>query len=170
MLGLGAYLVYKFSGVFSAVADTATAAAESATSGVREHIAAATDKAKVAKAAPGATAEQIAGYKADAATLAAAFGTAPGFNNYLIEDLKTAFSVVKRYSRLMLYNNKPYDVTTKKEQAAETKSSAQRKVNCSVLVPFYKDATSGRDLYADVHKFFNKGFNSPYSIYIKWIL
>lgn len=168
MLGFGAYLVYKFSGVFTAIADTATAGAEAATAAARDAAQVNADKAKVKYVAPSATAEQLSLYKADAATIVAAFGTGPGYSsNFFFEDTATAFAVLKRYSRLMLYNNLPYDVTTKKTQSVETKSSAQRKVNYHVLVPFYKEQTGGRDLVADAKKFLKL---DVYTKYLKWIL
>lgn len=171
MLLFGAFLLYKFSGVFTVLGDTATAAAAAATERATQKMASASDHNKVASAAPAATDEQIAAYKADAITLASAMGTGPGYTNFLIPDLQTGFSVLKRRSRLMLYNNKPYDVTTHKTQAVEHSNSARRRVNLAALVPFYKEYTGGKDMYSDIRRIFNKGlFGNPYAAYLKWIL
>lgn len=171
-LAAGGLFLYKISGAFSAIGGAITAGAEQATAGVREKAAEAADKAKVKTIAPNATPGNIEKYKADAATIAHALGTVKTDSwklpeNYFLEETDTAFGLLKRdYSRLLLYNNKPYDVKTKKAQNAETSTSAKRAISWKVLVPFYKDET-GRDLAADLQKSLNK---SKYQPTIKWIL
>lgn len=170
MLACGGLALYTFRGAFTALGDTATAAAEDATATVRENAVLSAAKSKVKVQAPGASAADIDNYRSDAATIAHALGTATGQTfsaNWFAADDTTAFGVVKRYSRLMLYNNYPYDLKTHKKQTVATSSSAQRKVNWKVLAPFYKDETGGRDLAADLNKYLNYDKFQPT---LKWIL
>ena len=78
-----------------------------------------------------------------------------------------AFSMMKKYSRLLLYNNHPFDVHTKKGQQVETATSAKRAHNYNVLQPFYSEYTGGNSLKADVSNWVN---GSNYTPYLKWIL
>lgn len=167
-LGVGAFALYKFSGVFTAFGDTAQAVAEQATADVRDKAAASAEKSKIKTLAPKASDSDVLKYKTDAATIAQAFGTQKGnFANYFIEEPDIVFGLLKRdYSRLLLHNNKPYDKTTLKGTDVETKTSAVRKINWKVLVTFYKEE-SGRDLAADLKA---KLKASKYQPTLKWIL
>lgn len=181
ILGVAGYCIYKFNGVFTSLSDTAKAGVEAATAGARakaEADAAAAkvkadamiNKAKVSAIAPGASASDIAQYRADAETIAAALGTQKGVytRQWLFADGQTAFNTLKqKYSRLLLSNNKPYDVTTKVTTSVETKSSAKRKINHAVLQPFYSEITGGRNLVADVK---DSCSASKYQPVLKWVL
>lgn len=180
LLGFVAYLLWKFNGLFTSLGDAASAGAEAVTAEGKAKAeataAAATARAEVAKAkakvsvvAPGATDLQVEQYKAAAETIAAALGTQKGVftMQWAFPDAQTAFSMMKNYSRLMLSNNRPWDRNTKKSQLAETPTSAKRTVNYKVLIPFYKDATGGRDLVADIKNWCGA---SKFQPYLKWIL
>jgi hypothetical protein len=181
ILGIAAYFLWKFNGLFTGLGDSAkaqldaataesTAKAQASSAAAAQKAAAAVDKAKVSAAAPGATDAQVMQYRADAETLAAALGTTKGVwtRQYFFADAQTAFNLLKsKYSRLLLSNNYPWELATKKAQKSETAGSAKRKTNYSVLIPFYKEITGGRDLVADVKADCN---SSKYQPTIKWVL
>lgn len=155
-----AYLVYAFRGVFNALGSTAGAGAEAASASIRNAAESAVDTQKV-KSSGGTTklvtAEKAATYKADAISLAHMLGHDSFSMATMFKDRAAAFSLLKRsYSRLMLFNNKPQ---YKKmvggkpvfvNTSAETPNSIKSATNWRVLVPFYKDATNGRDLLSDL--------------------
>ena len=78
----------------------------------------------------------------------------------------------KEYSRLNLWNNKPCkwaDKTHKKlvSQTVETSESIKNDVNWKVLIPFYKEATEGRDLLKDIRLYI---YDADKKALLKWIL
>jgi hypothetical protein len=174
VLLFAAYLLFTFRKVFSSFGEAAGSGAEAVT-------AAATAKAKTTaakssvKAATGSTREpsdaEIAKWTADANSL----------NAYLQEDRVVsferkpaeAFGLIKRgYSRLNLYNNKPCkwkDKTHKSivPQTSETSESIKNAVNWKVLVPFYKEASGGRDLLKDMRMCFT---DPAQKALLKWII
>lgn len=181
ILGAAGYLLYKFNGLFSALGDTASSAVEAATAEARakaEASAAASkvkadaqlSKAKVSVLAPNATDAQIAQYTADAEALVGHLGTKKGVwtRQSFFANSDAAFGLIKgKYSRLLLHNNAPYDSKTLKSQSAETATSAKRKINASVLQPFYSDLTGGRNLVADMK---DSCSASRFQPVLKWIL
>jgi hypothetical protein len=164
ILGIAAYFLWKFNGLFTGLGDSAKAQLDAATaeSNARaeeqktiaaQKQAAAVDKAKVSAVAPGATTDQVAQYRADAETIAANLGTTKGVWtwNWVWGHEDLAFNTLKtKYSRLLLSNNLPWELATKKSQKVETAGSAKRKTDYHVLVPFYKEVTGGRDLVSDI--------------------
>lgn len=172
------YVLWAFRGLFTALGSTAGAVAEAATAGVRESVETAAGKQKV-KVSGGsnhtATAAELAQYDSDAKSLAAMLGHDSFGINTLLKDRKNAFSLLKRsYSRLNLYNNLPFAWGTNDRrkrvpvtQKAETPASVKNPVNWRVLAPFYKDATSGRDLLSDLRSDLDIPEFRPW---IKWII
>lgn len=138
------------------------------------------DKTKVQAAAGTSikyTDAQIATFRADAESLAGYLKTLsslPWLERQLsFANAQAAFSMIKqRYSRLNLYNNKPFawkDAAHKNiiPQNAETSASVKNPINYKVLIPFYKEATDSRDLVSDLRKVLGE---APYATYLKWIL
>lgn len=181
ILGLAGYVVYKFNGVFTSLSDTAKAGVEAATAeakakaeasaeATKVKATAAVDKAKVSALAPAATAADVAQYRADAEQIASLLGTTKGqfTMNWLWSKDAQAFTLLKtKYSRLLLSNNKPYDVNTRQTQTVETKTSAKRKINASVLQPFYSEITGGRNLVSDIKSACS---SSTYQPVLRWVL
>jgi hypothetical protein len=176
-LAFGAYALWSFRGVFSAFGNTAGALAEQATAKLQLDARAAADTQKV-KAATGKattyTQAQLDTFKADASSLAHmlgrdSFGMASIFPNF-----QAAFSLLKNsYSRLLLSNNKPFSVVvvrgkkTYPNSDKELPGSVKRATNWRVLVPFYSEATGGRDLLSDLRSDLDKFVFRPA---ISWII
>lgn len=173
-----AYLLYCFRGLFTALGNTAGSLAESATANVAAAAQASADKKKVA-ASTGTkspiTDADVATWKADATTVAHMLGHDSFGLSTLFKDRAGAFALLKsRYSRLLFKNNKPYYIATdgkgKKtypQTSAETPHSVKRANSYKVLVPFYKEVTSGRDLLADLRSDLDIPEFRPF---IGWIL
>lgn len=174
--GVG-FVLWSFRGFFSAVGGAAGAGAENLLGGIQEQAKLKTDKAK-AKAATGSkrefSAEEIATFRADAASLAEMLGRGPGVGmKDFVKDQQGAFTIIKqKYSRLNLYNNKPCkwaDASKKKivSQTAETTASIKNDVNWRVLEPFYSEASGGHSLNSDFRYYVTA---SKYTVFFKWIL
>jgi hypothetical protein len=167
------YFLWMLRGVFATGSDTLQAKLDAATADARNKAKADADKAKV-KASTGSTRQpsdaEIAKWTADATSIAAFFD----INSKVSFERRPddAFHLIKAgYSRLNLHNNKPFvlgrDGKTIIPQNAETAQSAKNKVNWKVLVPFYKDATEGRDLLKDMRMYFT---DSAQKNLLKWII
>jgi hypothetical protein len=181
ILLIAAYLLYKFNGLFTGLGDAAkaqvdaataesTAKAQAATAAAEAKRTASVAKAKVSAVAPSASDADVARYQADAESIASSLGTTKGVWTMrdFWKDESAAFSKLKNeYSRLLLSNNYPWELATKKSQRAETAGSAKRRTNYKVLVPFYHDITGGRDLVADIKSACS---SSKYQPTIKWVL
>lgn len=181
ILGLFAYLLWKFNGLFTGVTSSLTSQIDAATAEGKANAEAKVQaaksqsdvtikKAKLAGVAPGATNEQVIGYYNDAASIAAALGTTHGVYTmqWMLPDAQTAFTIIKnKYSRLLLSANKPYDKNTLKGQTHETPTSAKRKVNYTVLAPAYEEITGGRNLLADMKNWCSA---SKFQPVLGWIL
>jgi hypothetical protein len=173
-----AYFLWMLRKVFQTGSDTLQAKLDAATAEARNRAEADSNKAKV-KASTGTTREpsdeEIAKWTADAATFAAMLDINSNFS--FERRPADAFSLIKKgYSRLLLYNNKPYYFkpgTIKNgrgqivSQNAETAASVKNATNWKVLVPFYKEATNGRDLLKDMRLYFT---DSAQKALLKWII
>lgn len=189
-LGASVYALYSFRGVFAAVGGAANSGAGALLSGVTEKAQAAADKQKAAakvqqdkakaKAAVGGatsfTDDEINQFAADAESLRTFLGRGEGFGlQNVFKDEAAAFSLIKqRYSRLNLYNNKPFKhgktaagKATIVPQTVETKDSVKNRINWKVLVAPYKEATGGHDLQADLRYYIT---NADRRKLFKWIL
>jgi len=155
----------------STVTETAAAAAAGATANIQVTSQLAIDKAKLRTIWPNATEANIAKLRSDARALASWLGTRKGewSSTVLFPSMSDAFHLLKtEYSRLLLYNNKPYDAQTKKTTSAETKTSAKRSVYWTALQPFYDEYTGGNSLSADMTRMvFSKTEYKPYQ---SWVL
>lgn len=171
------YVLFELRGVFSALGGAATAAADAATGGLTKSATSSADKSK-AKAASGGkvdyTAEQVATFRADAASLVEYFGRGSFSLESVFKDTASAFSLLKqRYSRLNLWDNQPwhYVLTAGKKSAqlqlAETKDSVKNTTNWRVLAPFYLELSGGHPLEADIRFYLN---SSTQKAFLKWIL
>jgi hypothetical protein len=180
------YVLWAFRGLFSSVGNTVGSAAEAATAKLRDAAQSAADKQKV-KVSGGTskgdvTDEQAAQYKSDAVSLAHMLGHDSFGVATIFKDRDGAFTLLKRsYSRLNLYKNYPcrwskdpksgkpviVNTTLTNGDKAETVTSIKNATNWKVLVPFYKDATNGRDLLSDLRSDLDIFAYRPY---IKWII
>jgi hypothetical protein len=182
---LSGYVLWSIRGVFTAL----NSGTDALFSGLKEKADAAAAEAKAkaevkasqakAKASNGGgvdfTPTQIAAFTADAESLATYLGRGSGFGlQNIFRDQQSAFSLLKqRYSRLNLVNNKPVKWANPKTkilllpQTAETKDSIKNAINWRVLIPFYKDASGGHDLQADIRYYIT---DSKYKQLLKWIL
>jgi hypothetical protein len=141
------------------------------------------DKAKV-QASAGTVAgtkfsdAQLATFRADAKALAGymrTLNTLPFIQRqFSFADEQSTFSLIKRrYSRLNLYENKPwkYKDTAKRTgvvpQPEETPGSVKNPYNYNVLAGFYDEYTDGRNLISDLRACLAA---KPYSDFLKWIL
>jgi hypothetical protein len=174
---LGLFLAWKLWPVISplfslasTVTETATKAAAGATANVQMSSQLAIDQAKLRVLYPGATEAQIAVLRSDARALASSLGQLSGKWGMALffKDQQAAFTLLKqKYSRLYLVNNRPFDYNTKTSTSGETKNSAKRKLNYTVLQPFYDEYTGGNSLKADVQQWITGDVYKPY---LKWIL
>ena len=173
---LGVFVAYKLwpvisslLGVAGTLSETVGLAAAGATAGLQTSSQLAIDKSKLHTLSPGATEAEILALRSDARALASALGQLTG--NWgatsFIKDQQTAFSILKKYSRLLLHNNHPYDQKTLLGTKGETKTSAKRARNTSVLQPFYDEYTGGNSLKADALNWIS---GSAYKPYLGWIL
>lgn len=156
-------------GVAGTVAETASKAAAGATANVQASSQLAIDKAKLRSVFPGATESDITQLRSDARALASSLGQLSGKwgTTTVFKDQAAAFSILKKYSRLLLYNNHPFDAVTKVGTPAETKTSAKRSHNTAVLQPFYDEYTGGNSLAADARNYI---FGREYLKPLQWIL
>lgn len=171
------YLLYSFRGLFAALGSTAGAGAEAVTAGLKASAEDAVKQQKVKRSGgttKDVTAAQASQYEQDASTLANMLGHVSFGINTVLKDRAAAFAMLKRsYSRLNLWNNKPFTKavlhgkTVLTNHTAETATCVKNATNWRVLAPFYKDVTSGRDLLADLRS----DLDIPeYRPYIGWIL
>jgi hypothetical protein len=175
------FLLFAFRKVFISAGEAAGAGTEALVGGITQSATIKADKAK-AKAANGGhvnfTDDQIAQFTADADSLATYLGRGEGVGlQNIFRDQQSAFSLLKqRYSRLRLNNNKPFYFkagTVKNGQGVavsqnvETAASQKNAINWRVLIPFYKTASGGHDLQADIRYYIT---DSKYKALLKWIL
>ena len=161
-------LISSVLGVAGTLTETVGKGVAGATAGLQITSQLAIDKAKLHTLFPGATETDISGLRSDARAVASALGQLSGKwgATMLVKDQQAAFSILKKYSRLLLHNNHPFDVNTKVGTAGETRTSAKRAHNTAVLQPFYSEYTDGNSLQGDA---LNWIAGSDYKKYLQWI-
>jgi hypothetical protein len=162
--GLALWILWMFRGLVGTAADTAASIAGAATAGVKSSAVDSTDKVAIQSVNSKASSADLETFRSDARALASSLGYLPGqWTNYFIPDLAAAFGVAKRYSRVLyrVVGGKPTALLDNSKPARP--ALRKKELMLPVLYYFYKDATNGRSLLADLEGAASKGFNNPYS-------
>jgi len=140
------WLAWKCRGLFSAVGsvtDGVGSALAGLTAGMQQEGKKAQQRAAIKDIFPGATDSDLQKFEDDANALAdSCGGKSVMYANTLNTNWHVAYAVAKRYSRLL------YRVDTK--GVVSSFGTRRLSLRLPVLYSFYKDATSGRSLQADL--------------------